>query len=163
MSELPPELRSLVARLREPVAASPGFTERVLAAMRGARVPSRNGRHWWAAAGAVAALLAAAALLPLVQQPAPERARPVPFLLVAPHAARVAIVGDFNDWDPAATPLHPAGGEAWWVVVPLRPGRYRYSFVVDGVRWLADPAAPRAVDDDFGPESSVLTVLRERT
>jgi len=42
--------------------------------------------------------------------------------------------------------------------VPLAPGRYRYAFLVDGSRWLADPAAPRARDDEFGTPSSVVTV-----
>jgi 1,4-alpha-glucan branching enzyme len=86
----------------------------------------------------------------------------VPFVVMAAHAARVSIVGDFNDWDPAATPLRRAGAQAWWVVVNLRPGRYRYAFVVDGTRWIADPAAPRAADNDFGAESSVVTILDGR-
>ncbi len=42
--------------------------------------------------------------------------------------------------------------------MPLAPGRYQYAFVVDGRRFVADPAAPRAVDDDFGQPSSVVTV-----
>jgi len=29
---------------------------------------------------------------------------------------------------------------------------------VDGSRWLADPAAPAARDDEFGTPSSVVTV-----
>jgi hypothetical protein len=44
------------------------------------------------------------------------------------------------------------------VVIPLRPGRYRYTFVVDGTRWSRDPAAPRALEDDFGTPTSVITV-----
>jgi hypothetical protein len=43
--------------------------------------------------------------------------------------------------------------------VKLAPGRYRYAFVLDGARWIADPGAPRAGGDDFGVESSVATVL----
>ena len=40
----------------------------------------------------------------------------------------------------------------------LPPGRYAYAFLVDGQRWIADPAAPPAVGDDFGRPSSVVTV-----
>jgi hypothetical protein len=83
----------------------------------------------------------------------------VQFVLVAPDARGVSLVGDFNDWDVAATQLRPAAaGGVWTIEVPLAPGRHRYAFVVDGKRWLADPAAPRAVDDDFGTPSSVVTI-----
>ncbi len=83
----------------------------------------------------------------------------VQFVIVAPSAATVSLVGDFNDWNVAATPMRPAPGDGIWsVTVPLEPGRYRYAFLVDGQTWLADPSAPRAFDDDFGPPNSVVTV-----
>jgi 1,4-alpha-glucan branching enzyme len=69
----------------------------------------------------------------------------------------VALVGDFNDWDATATPLRSASG-AWSVAVRLVPGRHSYAFVLDGVRWIADPLAPPAPDDDFGSPGSVVTV-----
>ena len=81
----------------------------------------------------------------------------VQFVLFAPGAKSVTVVGDFNDWDAAATPLLASRG-VWSVAVPLQPGRHRYGFVVDGTRWLADPAAPPARDDDFGSPTSVVTV-----
>lgn len=81
------------------------------------------------------------------------------FMLVAPGAKDVSLVGDFNDWDHAATPLvKVARGGVWTVELPLTAGRYSYAFLVDGHRWTADPAAPRAVGDDFGRPSSVVTV-----
>lgn len=82
----------------------------------------------------------------------------VQFVLVAPDARSVSLVGDFNDWDAAATPLRASPAGAWSAAVRLTPGRHRYAFVVDGVRWLADPAAPPAPDDDFGAPGSVVTV-----
>jgi 1,4-alpha-glucan branching enzyme len=69
-------------------------------------------------------------------------------------------VGDFNDWNPAATPLHRASDGVWSVTVPLRPGRYRYTFIVDGTRWRRDPAAPPALEDDFGAPTSVITIAQ---
>jgi hypothetical protein len=84
------------------------------------------------------------------------------FVLVAPGAKQVSLVGDFNDWDHGATPLVPAAagghGGVWTVELPLQAGRYEYAFLVDGHRWTADPAAPPAVGDDFGRPSSVVTV-----
>lgn len=85
-------------------------------------------------------------------------ARPVQFVLVAPDANAVTLVGSFNDWDTSATRLRRGEGGVWTAELPLAAGRYTYSFVVDGKRWLADPSAPRSVDDDFGTPSSVLTV-----
>ena len=80
------------------------------------------------------------------------------FVLVAPQAASVSLVGDFNDWDPSRAPMHAARGGVWATVVSLPPGRYRYAFLVNGVEWRADPAAPLARDDEFGSPSSVVTI-----
>jgi hypothetical protein len=82
----------------------------------------------------------------------------VRFTLSAPRAAHVALVGSFNEWNPVATPLvrDPATG-TWMVSLRLPPGRHVYAFVVDG-DVTADPAAPRAADDDFGSSNSVVLV-----
>jgi 1,4-alpha-glucan branching enzyme len=83
----------------------------------------------------------------------------VQFVAVAPGATSVTLVGDFNDWNVAATPMHAASEDGIWSVsLPLPPGRYRYAFLVDGTRWMADPAAPAAADSDFGSTNSVVTV-----
>ena len=81
------------------------------------------------------------------------------FVFVAPSASSVSLVGDFNGWDRLQTPLQPAAsGGMWTVALPLPPGRHRYAFIVDGTRWMVDPSAPRAVEDDFGSPNSVVTV-----
>jgi hypothetical protein len=85
--------------------------------------------------------------------------RTIEFVLVAPGASRVALVGDFNGWDVEATPMRrtPSGG-AWTVAIPLATGRHLYAFVVDGERWLPDPVAPLAPEDGFGTRNSVVVV-----
>lgn len=81
------------------------------------------------------------------------------FVLVAPEAKSVSVVGNFNDWDTSAMPLARAtSGGVWSISIPLTAGRHEYAFVVDGTRWVADPTAPRALGDDFGAPSSVVTV-----
>jgi Carbohydrate-binding module 48 (Isoamylase N-terminal domain) len=87
----------------------------------------------------------------------------IKFVLVAPHAATVSVVGDFNDWDAQATPMKrtPTGG-TWSVAIPLRPGRHVYAFVVNGAnggtQWVADPTAPLAPEDGLGAPNSVVLV-----
>jgi Glycogen recognition site of AMP-activated protein kinase len=84
---------------------------------------------------------------------------PTQFVLDAPRASQVALVGDFNAWDAADTPLmrDPASG-IWTVTVRLVPGRHTYAFMVDGATWTLDPRAPSAQDPDFGTPSSVVLV-----
>ena len=86
----------------------------------------------------------------------------VRFVLVAPAAGRVSLVGDFNAWDAARTPMRQGGdGGVWTVELPVAAGRHVYAFVVDGTRWIADPAAPLAPEDGFGSRNSVLVVGAE--
>jgi hypothetical protein len=85
------------------------------------------------------------------------------FILVAPGAKQVALVGDFNDWKRQQTMLKPVqnGNGMWSVDVQLPAGVYSYAFLVDGKEWKADPRAPRKLGDDFGQPTSVITVARE--
>ena len=87
----------------------------------------------------------------------------VRFVLVAPYASRVSLVGDFNRWNPQAMPMRRSSdGRTWTLEVSLAPGRHLYSFFIDG-DLAPDPAAPRAGDDDFGVPSSVILVSGGRT
>lgn len=88
----------------------------------------------------------------------PTALRTIELEFEAPDASSVTVVGTFNDWDATATPLEKGGDGVWRVTLPLRPGRYVYSFLVDGTTWSADPAAPPSGEDDFGRPSSALTV-----
>jgi hypothetical protein len=86
--------------------------------------------------------------------------RDVQFVLVAPNARKVAVVGDFNDWDTAhaAYQAQHRGGGVWSVTAPVPVGHHRYSFVVDDSLWVTDPTAPRVLDDDYGRPNSALVV-----
>jgi Carbohydrate-binding module 48 (Isoamylase N-terminal domain) len=90
-------------------------------------------------------------------------ARPAPvasqFVLQNAHAHRVAVVGDFNGWNPNATPLTRAPGSGLWsVTVPLMPGRHSYAFMVDDTAFVLDPQAPASHDPDLGSRESVIVV-----
>jgi hypothetical protein len=80
------------------------------------------------------------------------------FVLDAPRASTVNLSGDFNDWDLFSTPMVRAESGEWETTVQLIPGRYKYTFVVDGDQWVPDPSAPPALFDDFGGAGSTITV-----
>jgi anti-sigma-K factor RskA len=83
----------------------------------------------------------------------------VRLVVLQPEARTVHAVGDFNGWDPARTSLQQVSSGVWSVTLPLTPGRYEYMFVVDGQRWVGDPAAVEQADDGFGSRNAVLEVL----
>ena len=87
----------------------------------------------------------------------------IQFVLAAPGASRVNLVGDFNGWDSAATPLEPVGAAGVWSVeVWLPSGRHEYAFVINGREWRPDPSAPRALANEYGAPNSVITVGAHR-
>jgi len=171
-------LQRAVSELRRPVRLDPAVDERALDQIRAEAAgwpASPNGYRWgaWIAGAAIAAGLLLAVVLRHSDQAstlasssgveaagATGDARPVYLRLDAPASTRVAVVGDFNNWDPAATPLRPTGDHGTWVVeLRLKPGRYHYTFLIDGRRWERDPREAPAAESDFGPPVSVLTVI----
>lgn len=82
------------------------------------------------------------------------------FSLYAPEAKTVALIGDFNGWgSEAEIKLAPSGNGMWGAIVPLSAGRYQYAFLVDDQRWVTDPHAEQRVNDDFGRQNAVLTII----
>jgi hypothetical protein len=151
-------LEQLARRLRRPVPLSDRIEREVLARIE--RSGPRGRRFVALAMAAGIAIIFGLGVLVGRRSAAPgvSATRPVEFVLRTGADSSVTLVGDFNDWDPRATPLHATSDSLWSVVVPLRPGRYRYTFIVDGTRWRRDPAAPQALEDDFGTPTSVITV-----
>jgi len=81
------------------------------------------------------------------------------FVFVAPGASSVRMTGDFVGWDPEGIGLQDQRGTGVWTVdVPLTPGVYQYTFIVDGSEWRPDPHAVSQVDDGFGQQNSVVIV-----
>lgn len=107
--------------------------------------------------GIVAPANGAAAATPAVARAVDEGSGTVrvQFVLVAPTAKQVSVVGDFNDWNPSATQLVSVSG-VWSSETVVTAGRHDYAFVIDGNRWIADPTAPRAPADELGGGYSVL-------
>lgn len=117
---------------------------------------------WLVTAGVLALLLTRVPALDAPPGAALDRVIRHQFVLVAPDARSVSLVGNFNAWSVGATPL-VRRGDVWTVELALEPGRHVYSFVIDEREWVADASAPRAADDDFGRPSSVLIVEERGT
>jgi hypothetical protein len=173
LRDVPPPTDLWRQRLLRDIAAAPGpqVTSRTFA-------EAPRGRRWTMrpmtaiAAGIVCAVVGAGATATLMQQlnrsdrpiaatsvatQAAVGRTAVRFTLEAPDAGKVFLAGDFNGWNPAAIPLRRSADGTWEVEVPLPPGRYAYSFIVDGAL-ATDPTAPQARDDDFGSVNSVVMV-----
>ena len=175
--------RLLGAVDRAAVTLPAGLDARVMAEVR-KRSPAPSGaRRWWHGLVALReirvryrlwtlgpALAAAAALVLLLTpaRPAVEAGMPVVatapesvfvrFVLFAPGAHQVSVAGTFNQWSVTAAPLALTGAAGvWTATVALPVGQHQYAFVVDGRRWVNDPAAP-TVDDGFGRRNSVMAV-----
>jgi hypothetical protein len=79
----------------------------------------------------------------------------VRFSLQAQGAHKVAVAGDFNDWNPSGTELLKDGQGTFVGTMRLPPGAHEYMFVVDG-QWVTDPAASELRPDGFGRTNAVL-------
>lgn len=88
-----------------------------------------------------------------------DRSELVRFVFRSAGGGAVAVVGDFNGWDPQATPMQKLDADGVWSASVLLPtGRHVYAFIIDGTTWVPDPAAPLAPEDGFGTRNSVLLV-----
>jgi len=77
---------------------------------------------------------------------------------------KVACVGDFNRWNKKFGMMkYSQSGESkkWNVVLNLKPGRYRYKFLINGTKWISDPKSTEFVEDGFSGQCSILTVPLE--
>lgn len=87
-----------------------------------------------------------------------EDAVVVQFVLAAPDAHSVAVIGDFTEWGASGIQMQDADRDGVWEAhVKLAKGNvYTYNFVIDGETWIPDPTSATQVQDGFGGESSLL-------
>jgi hypothetical protein len=187
-------LKRIARELRKPVPVSASFDEHVMARIRALPKHSRFGLwsrlttpktvtvtpiRWGLLAASLvlfASLGAAHATVdinrlskPIANAFFPKSATAKPdqrvqFVLVAPDAKKVSVVGDFNGWDAshASFQAQHRGGGVWSVTAPVPIGHHRYSFVVDDSLWVADPTAPRVIDNDYGMANSAIVVEEQK-
>ena len=73
----------------------------------------------------------------------------------------VSVVGDFNDWDPVATPLVRRRGMLRASVVLHAGRRYAFRYLADGGRWFNDDEADDYQGNEFGGSNSVLDLTQQ--
>lgn len=83
--------------------------------------------------------------------------RPTNFMILAPNAKHVSVIGDFNKWSPNANPMKKQPDGGWATQIPLTHGHHRYVFLVDGVRTL-DSRAQGVARDENNERVSLMAV-----
>ncbi|MGM0432965.1 MAG: hypothetical protein ACQEQU_09655 [Spirochaetota bacterium] len=120
----------------------------------------RSPRRWGQAIALAAASVVLLFTLTLSSPNESEELVSVRLELTAEQAETVAVVGDWNDWDPEAQKLQKTNqGDTWEIEIKVEPNaEYRYQFIVDHAEWIPDPDAPVQVEDGFGGVNSVLVI-----
>jgi len=177
---LPAELRAKAeawdglleeVRATSPAGAPLGLDARVLAALDSDRRPAWPRWIAWllrprmvpvppaAALAAAAAVMVILGFLGLPGNGAIAESRVyVQFVVDAPAAETVHLVGDFTEWQPTVELQDPDGDGVWAGRVPLLPGVHEYMFVIDGADWVTDPNAAGYQDDGFGERNAIVAV-----
>ncbi len=76
----------------------------------------------------------------------------------APKARKVALVGDFNEWSPKATPMQKLKTGEFKVTLDLEQGKpYNFRYLIDGQIWANDKEADGYAPSGFSDaENSVV-------
>lgn len=129
------------------------LTDRIMAKVAGERI--RRPRILLPVLSAAAAVMLIIGSGVLLMQ---NRTRTIEITLDACDAQSVSLIGEFNHWDPSAGRMQRVPGCTWKTTVSVPEGRYRYQFIIDGVRYIPDPSAAECVSDRFGGTNSILDV-----
>lgn len=73
------------------------------------------------------------------------------------NARSVSVIGDFNNWDPAAHPMTQGVDGAWRAHIPIAHGHHHYLILVDGKPTL-DPQSNGVARNEKNEKVSVLAV-----
>ena len=83
---------------------------------------------------------------------------PKPELPEVADVETVAVAGDFNDWDAAATPMvFSKKKKAYRATVELEPSQeYQFRYLLNGEQWFNDWGADRYIPGPLGEDNCVL-------
>lgn len=74
----------------------------------------------------------------------------------AADSSRVAVVGDFNAWDPSATRMQRRGPLLTATVAIETGRRYAFLYLSEDGGWVNDPEADAYVGNKFGSRNGIL-------
>ena len=74
------------------------------------------------------------------------------------QAEKVAVCGDFNEWDPDASPMKKLKDGRFQIAINLAEGEYRYRFLLDDETWENDWEAEAYAPNPFGGEDSIIRI-----
>ncbi len=83
----------------------------------------------------------------------------IEFKFYAPLAQKVELGGCFNNWKASKNPLKKDGSGNWKAALKLKPGRYQYRYLIDGV-WQNAQEPVECVPNAFGSWNCVVEVAK---
>jgi hypothetical protein len=82
---------------------------------------------------------------------------PYRFVLYKPEVQQVQLSGSFTGWKTLS--MNRIGNSGYWdITVGISKGEHRFTYILDGNKFLADPSIPTKEKDDFGGENSILNI-----
>ena len=79
---------------------------------------------------------------------------------IAEGAEKVALVGDFNNWDTDALEMKKLKSGEFTSLIELEKGKqYQFRYLVNGKEWCNDLKADSYVTNDFGVENCVVEAI----
>ena len=69
----------------------------------------------------------------------------------------VHLVGEFNSWNPTATPMEYLKKGSFQVTLDLEPGReYQFRYLINGELWHNDSHADAYVQSEYGSDNCLI-------
>ena len=73
------------------------------------------------------------------------------------NVEEIAVLGDFNEWDPSVHPMKKRKNGSYSTTVSLEAGRpYDFRYLVDGKYWINDDEADKTAVSAVGTQNAVL-------
>lgn len=73
----------------------------------------------------------------------------------------ISVLGDFNNWDAAATPLRKVKGGTWKEIVDLEvDNQYAFRYYINNNIWYNDPKADGYALGDQGSENCLVSTQK---
>ncbi len=75
-------------------------------------------------------------------------------------AKEVALLGDFNSWDPSETTMRKIKGGSFTKTIELEVGQeYQFRYLLDGTKWINDTEADKYIHSGVAAEQNSIVVL----